>query len=251
MKQMNNRQNKIFQIRHTPDNKFFAKKTRKEKPLMPNKSAERKIAGIACFVFIVFGSMAAFGDGLKPIPLSKPALDKGKTLMQALGDRRSARDFSPRDLPVEVIAGLLWAADGINRSDGKRTAPSASNVQEIDIYVAMKDGLYRYNAADSRLDPVMAGDLRPLTGVQSFAATAPLVLIFVADFSRMRGDTATKIFYSATDTGYISQNVYLFAAQEGLATVVLGWVQKEELAKAMKLGPDQRVILSQPVGYPK
>ncbi|HNS49528.1 MAG TPA: nitroreductase family protein, partial [bacterium] len=126
--------------------------------------------------------------------------------------------------------------------------PSASNRQEIDIYVAMARGLYLYNAKEHRLDPVLAEDIRTVTGAERLVKDTPVVLVFVADYARMSGN---KDLYSATDTGYISQNVYLYCASEGLATVVLGTVNREALAGRMKLRPDQKIILTQPVGYPK
>lgn len=197
--------------------------------------------------------IAAAGDELKPIKLPKPRTEGGKPLMQALKARRSARSFSPKPLPSQVLGDLLWAAFGVNRpATGRRTAPSAVNWQEIDIYAATADGLYLYDAKAHELKPVLGRDIRPIAGIQRFVRTAPVTLIYVADYARMgRAKPKQKDFYSATDTGFISQNVYLYCASEGLATVVLGMVRKPELAKTMKLRPDQKIILTQPVGYPK
>jgi len=151
-----------------------------------------------------------------------------------------------------VLSNLLWAAFGINRPDsGKRTAPTAMNMQEIDIYVATADGLYLYNAKENALEPILSEDIRAATGPQPFVKDAPVNLVFVADFAKMRGSEENKVFYSATDTGFVSQNVYLFCASEGLATVVRGYVEKDKLAKVMKLRDDQKIILAQTVGYPK
>ncbi len=126
------------------------------------------------------------------------------------------------------------------------------NKQEIDIYVSMAKGLYFYNAKSHTLEPVLAEDIRKFTGGQAFVKAAPVNLIYVADFSKMRkGTEEQNNFYSATDTGFISQNVYLFCASEGLATVVRGMVDKPTLEKKMGLRPDQKVILAQTVGYPK
>ncbi len=190
---------------------------------------------------------------LKPIQLLEPQMDIGRPLMQVLKDRSSSRAFGTDTLPLQVLSNMLWAASGVNRPDsGKRTAPSAVNWQEIDIYVATADGLYLYNVKEHTLAPVLAEDIRAMTGRQSYVKEAPVNLIYVADFSRMsRGTEEDKVFYSAADTGFISQNVYLYCASEGLATVVRGSVDKPTLAKAMKLRPDQRVILAQSVGYPK
>jgi SagB-type dehydrogenase family enzyme len=189
---------------------------------------------------------------LKPIQLPKPQMDGGKPLMQALKDRKSSRAFSTENLPPQVLSNMLWAACGINRPDGKRTAPTAMNKQEIDVYVATAEGLYLYDANSHSLKPVLAGDIRAVTGRQPFVKDAPVNLIFVADLSKMGNSPADqKDFYAATDTGFISQNVYLYCASEGLATVVRGAVDKPALANAMKLRPDQKVILTQTVGYPK
>ena len=187
----------------------------------------------------------------KNIVLPKPQTDGGKPLMQALKERSSGREFSTRELPPQVLSNLLWAACGINRPDGKRTAPSASNRQEIDVYVAMASGLYLYSPKEHQLQPVMPDDIRAATGRQGFAKSVPVNLVYVADFARMGGSPEPdKVFYSAANTGFISQNVYLFCASEGLATVVRGLVDRTALAKIMKLRPEQRVILAQSIGYP-
>jgi SagB-type dehydrogenase family enzyme len=190
---------------------------------------------------------------LLPVKLPPPNLNSGKSLMQSLQARKSSRDFSAKKLPVEVLSNLLWAACGINRPEsGRRTAPSAVNWQEIDIYVAMVDGLYLYNVKEHVLKPVIKQDIRELTGKQPFVKDAPINLIYVADYSRMGGASAEeKNSYSAEDTGFIAQNVYLYCASEGLATVVRGSIDRDVLAKAMQLRNNQKIVLSQTVGYPK
>jgi len=186
------------------------------------------------------------------IKLLEAQTDGGKPLMQALKDRRSSRTFSDKEISDQILSNLLWAGFGINRSDsGLRTAPSARNMQEIDIYVAMGKGLYLYEPKQHVLKLVLKEDIRTITGKQDFVAVAPLNLIYVADYSRMDKTSTDKEFYSAADTGFISQNVYLYCASENLATVVRGWVDKEALAKAMNLDPEQRIILAQTVGYEK
>ena len=147
----------------------------------------------------------------------------------------------------------MEAEGAVRRPDsGRRTAPSASNRQEIDVYVATGDGLYRYEAGKHVLDPVLAEDIRGATGGQAFVREAPVQLVYVADFARMEGSTTEdKIFYSAADTGFISQNVYLYCASEGLATVVRASTDRATLAARMKLRPEQRITLAQSVGYPK
>jgi nitroreductase len=190
---------------------------------------------------------------LKPIVLMKPQTDGGRPLMQVLKDRSSSRSFSSEKLPPQVLSNLLWAAFGVNRPDsGGRTAPSAKNAQEIDIYVAMVDGLYLYDARAQALNPVLAEDIRALTGRQPFVKDAPLNLIYVADLARLTGSSLEdKDLYSAAAAGFISENVYLFCASEGLATVVRGSVDRQALATVMKLKLDQKIILAQTVGYPK
>lgn len=212
----------------------------------------KKILAVCAVIFMTLTNSMVLAEELKLVTLPAPQVDGGKPLMQALVERQSAREFSSEELPLQTLSNLLWAADGINRPDGRRTAPSAGNTQEIDIYVAKKEGLYLFNARKNVLMPVLAGDIRASTGKQEFVADAPAVLIFVADLSKTKtASNKDSIFYAATDTGFISQNVYLYCASEGLATVVLGWVDKKKLAKIMKLRPDQKVILTQPVGYPK
>lgn len=204
-------------------------------------------------IFLPIFALLTFAEELKPIQLLKPQVDKGRPLMQVLKDRSSSRSFSKENLPLQVMSNLLWAAFGVNRPEtGKRTAPSAVDWQEIDIYVATSDGLYVYDAKAHMLKPILSKDIRSMTGRQDFVKDAPVNLVYVADYSRMgRATKEDKDIYSAADTGFIGQNVYLYCASEGLATVVRGSVDREALAKVMKLRPDQKIILAQSVGYPK
>lgn len=194
-----------------------------------------------------------FAEEIKLVLLPNPQVDGGRPLMQVLKDRSSSRSFSPEKLPAQVLSNLLWAAFGINRPDtGKRTAPSAVDRKEIDIYVATADGLYLFEADSNSLKLIMSGDIRALTGRQDFVKEAPANLVYVADFSRMgTSPKEDKELYSAADTGFISQNVYLYCASERLATVVRGSIDRQALAKAMNLRPDQKIILAQSIGYPK
>ena len=194
-----------------------------------------------------------YAQELKPVKLPAPKTEGGKPLMQALKERKSMREFSPQELPLQVISDLLWAADGMNRPESAhRTAPSAMDMQEIDIYVAKVDALYLYDAKVNSLIPVVLGDIRASTGKQPFVQDAPINLIYVANLTRKSGLSPVDAdFYAATDTGFISQNVYLYCASAGLATVVRGSIDKPALARAMKLRQDQKIILTQTVGYPK
>lgn len=189
---------------------------------------------------------------LQPVRLPPPQTEGGKPLMQALKQRRTIRQFSPKSLPEQVLSNLLWAGFGVNRPEsGHRTAPSALNAQELDLYVITAQGAFVYEAGPHQLRPVAAGDLRALTGSQPFVKEAPLAVVFVADLARLaRAKPEDREFYAAVDTGYVSQNIYLFCASEGLATVVHD-LDRAPLAKALQLRPDQKIILAQSVGYPK
>ncbi|NRR30660.1 SagB/ThcOx family dehydrogenase [Oxalobacteraceae bacterium] len=194
---------------------------------------------------------------LQLIAPSALALDAGiapqtMTLLEVLRRRQSGRAYKPDELPLYTLSRLLWAAFGINRPElGRRTAPSANDRLEIDIYVALRSGLYRFDAGLMVLHPVLNQDIRAATGGQDFVADAPLNLIYVANLDRSQaGSDSQEEFYAALDTGFISQNVYLLCAAEGLSTVVRGWVDRLPLAALMGLGPFQSVIAAQSVGYP-
>ena len=212
----------------------------------------RAICILTCGIGLLLSALATAED-LKPIELPKPRTEGGMPLMEALKARKTSRSFSREKLPEQVLSDLLWAACGVNRPDsGKRTAPSAVNWQEIDVYVAMAEGVYLYNAKAHRLEPVLAKDLRAMTGTQPFVRDAPVNLVYVADLTRMKGaNDENKVFYSAADTGFIAQNVYLYCASEGLATVVRGLVIRPALKEALSLRSEQEIILAQSVGYPK
>jgi nitroreductase len=177
----------------------------------------------------------------------------GKPLLEALKERRTTREFAPGPLSIELLSNLLWAAFGINRPEtGGRTAPSAHDWEEIDVYVALERGLYVYDAQRHVLLGRATRDLRALTGLQPFAAAAPIDLVYVADLSRMvQASPEERAQYAGPDAGFIAQNVYLFCASEGLATVVRGMIDRTALAAAMGLGASQQIILAQSVGYPR
>lgn len=193
----------------------------------------------------------AFGNDPQPIALPQPQLNGGIPLMQALKARKSSREFIDKAIQPQLLSNIMWAAFGVNRVDeNKRTAPSAHNRQEIDVYVAMSNGLFRYDAFNHTIVPILKQDIRSLTGKQKFPARAALNLVYVADFSRVKNvprDAAIEV--AAISTGAIVQNVYLFCASEGLATVVRGWIDKTALAKAMGLRADQYILVAQSVGY--
>jgi len=187
-----------------------------------------------------------------PVELPSPRTTGGMPLMEALAKRATSRAFDTRDLPADQLSSLLWAGFGVNRPDGKRTAPSSMNKQEMEIYVLLKSGAYVYDAAKHRLAPVLAEDIRALGGRQEFVKDAPVTLVYVADLAKMQdAPAAQKSETAAIDTGFISQNVYLYCASEGLATGVRAWVDTETLAKRLSLRADQRITAAQSVGWPK
>jgi nitroreductase len=179
-------------------------------------------------------------------------MEGGKPLMQALKERQSGRQFSAGKLPLQTLSDLLWAAWGVNRPDGRRTAPSAVNAQEIDLYVTLAEGVFIFDAQAHSLKPVLDGDHRALSGTQPFVAQAPLNLIYVADFAKMRSGTdQEKMSWASAGAGFIGQNVYLFCASEGLATVFRAFVDREVAAKGLGLRADRKVLFAQTVGYPQ
>ena len=194
----------------------------------------------------------ATGGSAASIALPPPVKHGGLALMEALAQRRSAREFAPDALPLPLLSDLLWAAYGVNREEGGRTAPSALNAQEIDVFVALPTGAYRYDAVAHRLDLVAAGDLRSVTGYQDFVDEAPLDLVYVADHRRMGlVPVAQRESFASAAAGAIAQNVYLFAASRSLATVIRAWIDRAAIADALGLAHDQQVLLAQTVGHPK
>ena len=196
---------------------------------------------------------SAVGDADSPIYLPVANTTGGLPLMQALAQRQSLREFDPAPLPEQMLSDLLWATAGINRSDlGGRTAPRAMKAQEGDVYVALPQGLYRYAAPTQSLHLVSAADVRRVTGYQDFVDTAPLDLVFVADYTRMKlVPAAQREAYACTAAGAMAQNVYLYCASAGLATVIRAWLDRDVLAQVMGLNNDQAVLLSQTVGRPR
>jgi len=206
-------------------------------------------------------------DAPRPIRLPRPSLQPSGTLARALQLRRTTREISGKKLPLQTLSNLLWAACGVNRRKGPfgmpgRTAASASNSQEIDVYVALEEGTFLYDPFHHRLVPVVAGDLRRLAigrGQGNAGAEAPVRLIYVADIDKLvhtsgfqepglRDPEVQRSYYYA-DTGLIAANVYLFAASMGLAA----WFHncdKSQLSTKLNLHKDQRVLFGQTVGYP-
>ena len=188
------------------------------------------------------------------IKLLAPDKSLDATLMQALSERQSVRDFSDRMLSLEELSSLLWAANGVNREDGRRTAPSAVNAQDIDIYVCLASGAYLYDAKQSQLVRVSTDDLRPaVAGRQPMAA--PVFLVMVGDIARypqgLASQRALVESFAAMDAGYVSGNIGLYCAAAKLATVPRASMDKETLTKALGLKDTQILLLNNPVGYKK
>jgi hypothetical protein len=230
---------------------------------MNRRKFVKTVPSLAILAASVDSFASSFGRELQPIVLPKPETDGGKSVMASLLERKTTRTISPKELPEQVLSNVLWAGFGVNRNTAGfnkkgRTAPSASNSQEIDLYVALSKGVYIYEAEGHQLLPVVEGDFRGRSGRRN-AATAPLNIFYIADLSRYDlgpsqpdraiGDPEVQKSYYYTDTGFIAQNIYLCAASFGLAA----WFHncdKENTIGEFKLKPTQRVLFAQTVGYP-
>ena len=208
------------------------------------------------FIILITGMLSCISSTAqtqKIISLPAPQTDGGMPLMKALKSRHTTREFSEIKLSDQLLSNLLWAAWGINRPDTKkRTAPSAMNSQEIEIYVSTPSGVFLYDAEKNSLIQISADDVRDKTGIQDFVKTAPVNLVFVADYKKMSSPKdEDKEKYAFADAAFISENVYLFCASEGLVTGVRAYIDKDACSAALKLKPQEHVILGQAVGYPK
>ena len=216
--------------------------------MMTRRTASASLA--SSIMFAAAPSLAATSPTV--IELPPPRTEGGKPLIQTLKLRRSTREYSDRPLPAQVLSDLLWAAFGINRPSGDRTAPYWRHIMVIDVYAAMADGVWLYEPKRHVLLQHLRADIRAQTGLQDFVADAPLNLVYVAHGERMRDISADeRRLYASVDAGFIGQNVYLFCASEGLATVFRGAVDYEKLNHTMQLGADQFVTFAQTVGYPR
>jgi nitroreductase len=201
---------------------------------------------------ILAGTSTLAAETAKVKELPPPRATGGKPLIDALKLRRSIREYADRPLPPQVLSDLMWAAFGINRPSGDRTAPYWRHVMVIDVYASFADGVWLYDPKQHRLDQRLGADIRGQTGMQDFVATAPLNLIYVAHGERMQDIPAEdRRLFASVDSGFIGQNVYLFCASEGLATVFRGAIDYKKLAATMQLGEGQFVTFAQTVGYPR
>ncbi len=181
--------------------------------------------------------LSCSASGRQPVKFDEPDMNRNVTLMQALSDRQSERTFDSRDVERKDLGDLLWAANGINRPEsGKRTAPSAMNRQDIKLYVLDRDGAYVYDPLEHALQPVASGDFLP-----SEPYPAPVALLLVADEDGK---------FAGVDAGYVSQNIYLFCAANGMATVACGSMDEDAFRRACRLNDSQKIIVWHPVGYP-
>jgi SagB-type dehydrogenase family enzyme len=208
---------------------------------------------LLALAFFAFG-INSFVKKSEPVSINKiklvtPEKTGGMPLMEALNKRHSSRNISSKKITDQELSNLLWAAFGISRDEsGKRTAPTANDTRAMDVYVIMENGTFKYSAEDHSLDLVTEKDLRSFAGKQDFVYTAPVNLVYVADYSKLK-EGSDKEIYSGAHAGFISENVYLYCTSAGLGTVVRAWVDKENLAKEMGLKETQKIILVQTVGY--
>jgi SagB-type dehydrogenase family enzyme len=197
-------------------------------------------------------SLNVMAQSAKDIKLNAPNKKTGSPFMQALADRASVREFSTKELSVQQLSDLLWAANGVSRADGRRTAPSAMNRQDVDVYVIMKSGAYLYDANNNILKLVTEGDFREyVAGRQTSVKDAPVSLVLVSDLSRFgKSDDKTKLF-AAVDVGTVCQNINVFCAATGLATVPRASMDEDKLKEVLKLTDNQLLLMNNPVGYKK
>ncbi len=186
------------------------------------------------------------------IKLPDPQKTGGKPLMDCINNRQSSREFDEtKELSNQTLSNLLWVAYGFNRED-KRTVPTSRNKQEMDIYVAIKSGIYLWDAKTNVLKLIVKGDYRKNTGSQPYVEKAAANLVYVCNKTKAEAPNEQKLTEATyANAGFMAQNVYLYCASEGLATVIRGMVPKDDLSKTMKLVPDQMIVLAQTVGYPK
>lgn len=208
---------------------------------------------VISFLIVLFVTTSMQAQEMKTIKLNAPNKKRGEAVMKVLNDRQSIREYSTKEIDLQDLSDLLWAANGINRPDGKRTAPSAKNVQDVDVYVVMKEGAYLYDAKAHALQPVAAGDHRgAVAGAQDFVKTAPVSIVLVSELSRLGDASAeqTKLM-GAVDVGIVCQNINIACAALGLETVPRASMDKKALTSVLKLKETQLLLMNNPVGYPK
>lgn len=205
----------------------------------------------ALITIALFSIMQLCAQDAKTTQLPAPAKDGGKPLMQALQLRSSARTFATKPVSMQDLSDLLWAADGVNRPESNHlTAPSARNWQDVSIYVITPEATYLYIPKGHQLIEILHEDIRNLAGLQDYAKTAPLNLIYVSDQAKMdKTPNDDKWLLSGADAAFIAENVYLFCASRDFNVVIRAMIDKEALAKKLNLKPEQKIILGQTIGY--
>lgn len=192
-------------------------------------------------------------EAFKTIELIKPDIIGGKTLMEAMHLRKSDREFEQKNLSLRHLSDILWVANGVNRENGKRTVPSARALYPIKAYAVLENGIYYYNPEKHQLEPVVQGDFRELTGLQDFVYTAPLNVLFIADYNTYDGERPIpqdkRLYLASLDAAHCNQNIYLYCASEGLKTVERAGAKAEELLKVLQLNDNHQFIVAQTVGY--
>lgn len=207
---------------------------------------------LALFFCIIFFAGMMNAQDLKVIKLEAPGKTGGEPLMKVFNNRKSVREYAPDKLKPTDLSNLLWAANGINRTDGKRTAPSCRNFQEIKIYVVMAEGAYLYDAKAHALNPIAAGDHRAaVASGQDFVKTAPVSLVLVADMTPFGNVNEHAKLMASVDVGIVCQNINMACAGLGMATVPRGTMDNETLKKVLKLNDTDLLLMNNPVGYPK
>lgn len=201
-----------------------------------------------CFMICMLSIIYAKGQDNNMLP--EPQKDGGMSIMECFAQRQSIREYSEREIEMQDLSNLLWAAFGINRENGKRTAPSARNWQEFDLYLVMQNGVFLWNPEENILTLVLEEDIREMTGKQEFVGTAPLQIMLVANMNKAEGkDESATLNTVYCDAGYISQNIYLFCSSFEMASVARLYFDAETLHKKLKLEKEQKIILIHTVGY--
>ena len=210
--------------------------------------AAASLALLAAFACPAQDAAAKIDTKAAEVALPAPAKTGGMPLMQALAERKTVRDYKPAELDAATLSEILYAANGVNRPDGKRTIPTAMNKQDLEVYVALPNAAYHYDAKANKLVKIADGDLRAeLIMNKSMAQNAACILVYASDSSKFPND----IKYPAIHVGEASQDVYLYAASKGLGTVSLGMYDEKGVRKVFKLDDKMTVILAQAVGVPK
>ncbi|MDR1173021.1 MAG: SagB/ThcOx family dehydrogenase [Bacteroidales bacterium] len=202
---------------------------------------------------ILFCALGIHAQDLKVIQLNVPDKTRGSAVMKALSDRQSAREYATKSLQPQDLSDLLWAANGVNRADGKRTAPSCRDFQDVEVYVILPEGAYLYDARAHALNPISAGDYRGAVAGsgQDFAKTAPLSIVLVADMTKYGNMSEGSKLMAAVDVGIVCQNINVACAGLGLATVPRASMNQAALKTALKLTDKHLLLMNNPIGYPK